>query len=831
MAGNNDEGQWTNVRFDITDLLQPISPVVDTTGTIIEVLVTSLNVLGALLEVAKTFTVGLLNPLRALAEEVLLRIRAYLADLRRIGFYIYIGDSIRTQPNYSALLGGYPAFENRIIRSLTSGQDRSRPQANDGTSTTAVVFYSSTDLSAIADVLELDRSLRRLFGVRIPFQPYTAPTNVRVLYGNPDLGLASFTPLGKRITALGSAQAAAVQWQMPSGFQNTDQRIPAPGGFLVEISTVAGGFRMSADAPLVDSTNPGVIVGRKRMPVLDSQTNQPVVIYGGTDSIRVDTTPSANAGQAYLVLDQNTPYIPVNALRTLEQEDGKRYFGRTLFVRNATIRAMPPGQGFSMVIRKEDLPYTGDVVFDFPSPGDLYGKPRITNTYQPSNYYIRIRAVDPIRARQIMASRASGTGSTGNPLAFNYPLYDEVTSADIEASATTQVGLLLSNSDPGAFSTLSSEAIVSFPSDSRLAQTIQVALIIAVLSRSDLPVNTQAPADGVARLPTGLESIMKQQFKALELNRAFYTRFENDPVGFARAVLQKTGAITNKILNSLVSSGLGDTIIRVGGPLLQFRWADFNPSYPNQTILESLSDAVGISRTRSNSPALVWSTGNTTSLRSRRMPQFWPWLSSAPLTPTPQISNFVSYNLKGSVLTDYSPSIRGDATSDFCRNALADLYPVAQNVLAITLTQPTNSLATVSGNWVAVKFLPNGIPQLEKLLGNLDTFMSGLLSGLDGVGNALVDYIDFIQSRIRNLQALLDQIQGLIQYLDSLTLPSASVLVVSANGTIGIVQGIINAENKPQDSNQSYGYGFAVVGVGLPAPLSALVQALFAGSD
>jgi hypothetical protein len=832
----NNEGSWVTVQPSIEPLLAPIQPVLTILESVLEVLITTLNVASAILEVVKTFIAGLLNPIRALVEELVALVKGFLSDLRSIGLYLYVGDAKQAKPNFSVLLGGYAAFENRLVRALVDGNDATRPQATSATSVIGVVFYLSVDITLVFQILRLRRALQRLFGFKVDdAPPFPAPVQLSVNYGNPSLGLASFTGITKRLSVSGQLQAASLRWRMPAPQQNTPNPSPPPGGFVVEVCTVSGGLGVYADAPVINS---GTIVGRKKIGVIDPLSSESVVAYGGTDNIATESfTNSPDAPQIYFVANQNDPVIPVNALQALETTTEKRYFGRSFFVRNSAIRALPPGQGFGMMIRKEDLPYTGTVVLAEGGKGHLYGDLEVRNAYQPSKLYVVVRAVDEDRAKQILAAPGrEGTGSAGNPATYTYPLYQTITPADIKASATAEgeyEAIIDSDNTRGGFGRASTFAGINFPSDALVVDTIQTALLIAILSRSDLPVPiseggaTPVATPGTAAQPTGLEAISKTELKSLSLDNQFFARFKDNPQAFCKTLLNRVETIANRLLQSALLSLEPTLVSEVGREILAFKWSDADPRLPSVTILQSVRDTASgmeplIGSTRYSNPVFLSLT-----LRSppaERAPYFWDTTSLGGTALENRRTN-----------TDNSPIVIGEESSGFsvgvfCRNALADVYDNAQAVLSLITDTNPNRVGPyqVSPNWVAIRFIPNGIPQLDRLLANIEAFADAFLDGLSNVGQAIIAYIEFLQARIRDIQAFLDQIQAIIDFIRSLTLPSVSALVVTGTGTGGLLRSIVSADNKPADSPNAYGFGFGVVGVGLPVFIMDLLGAILA---
>ena len=116
------------------------------------------------------------------------------------------------------------------------------------------------------------------------------------------------------------------------------------------------------------------------------------------------------------------------------------------------------------------------------------------------------------------------------------------------------------------------------------------------------------------------------------------------------------------------------------------------------------------------------------------------------------------------------------------------------------------------------------------MLSKVEDWLLALLSALDGVIERIIAYIEAVQARIYQFQALIEWIRSLIKSLD-FALPSASGLVVVANGTDGVLMDLISAGNKPADDPQSMGCGLIVVAGGVPMLLLDLFAAIMGGSS
>jgi hypothetical protein len=84
--------------------------------------------------------------------------------------------------------------------------------------------------------------------------------------------------------------------------------------------------------------------------------------------------------------------------------------------------------------------------------------------------------------------------------------------------------------------------------------------------------------------------------------------------------------------------------------------------------------------------------------------------------------------------------------------------------------------------------------------------------------------------RIEEIQALINKIKGLIDFLLNLKIGGNVALLYSVNeGTTGIVGNLLNSQSKPPfNQGESLGFGACFVFGGYPTFLPALLQA-FAG--
>lgn len=123
--------------------------------------------------------------------------------------------------------------------------------------------------------------------------------------------------------------------------------------------------------------------------------------------------------------------------------------------------------------------------------------------------------------------------------------------------------------------------------------------------------------------------------------------------------------------------------------------------------------------------------------------------------------------------------------------------------------------------WESYRFFPRVFPDVEEILQEVNDFVESMLAGFKGIVDALVQYIESIQSRIAELQNFILRITALLNALlvKINSVASFSALLVEAQGGKGLLQNFINADSKPQDDLDDVGAGIAVVFGGVPTLL------------
>ena len=849
---------WVTVQPSLDPILAPVNAVLAGIDAVLSALIAILNIVQTILNIIKAFLLGLLDPLTAIIKAIIAEIRAIINDLKQMGFYVHIGDIrlVQFSNNFQDIRGGFQAFERRCIARLVDKRDLSRPNFSSSSAALAGFFYvSGQDVDAIIRVII---TIAGFFGKKPKTQAaFPQPTGLSVVYGNEPF--SSFKELGAALSGGEPPNKAILKWKMPAGpGGGAGFKIPAPKGWIIEVSTVESGLKVVGTVPADMGSNsifPPIIsaVG------IDPVTNGVLEVYGGADMVGSEsedysdvwpTDPSdPRAVKLWFQKDINTPLIPPKAL---SKDNGGPWLGAAFFVPNKGIALAMPGQEFNAVFEASMLPKDADIEQD---TSDAYGIKFTERT--ASSYFFRVRAV----AESVLDAVEDGSPHNPQPMSEESLRLYKFTSDNIRQAKSGRLFPTPPNApdlNVGDWGIASQAVEAAFPSESSQSyvQAIQLALIVMLLSRSDAsaPSKPGKFSSGTVLGTTGLEEVSQKLFKQMKVNQKWFN--QEDPTKWAKTTYAKSLATANTLYSmASLSETIMAAVVEIAQPLFTATWkscaVSWNPlkggtSSPGPAITIAQTFGIGAVEYEGKTPKEVrndpllgcapnWKSVPVQDTRGKlgyfnvvggpaRSPGFGvqPGTASDKWTP-------------GNGSLDYSPvvyTLSDDATQvtyvAFVRNLLLanpDLVSSAAGVLKVTaaIRSPKD------GGWEVYRPLYEMLAPLDQVLTKVEDWLLALLSALDGVIERIIAYIEAIQARIYQLQALIEWIRSLIKSLD-FALPSASGLVVVANGTDGILMDLISAGNKPADDPQSMGCGLIVVAGGVPMLLLDLFAAIMGGS-
>lgn len=786
---------WTTIGVQLPQTVLDASSILD---SLVGALLQLFELAQTVLDVVRAFLISLLDPIQALIAALIEQIEALLADLRQLGVYL-TGDFASQWP-FNDLLGGYAAYERRMIARLTDRSDPSRPDFSPKTTVLGVFFYTSFTSEELFKALNFLDSMRRFFGVPTTEPNLPQPVGLKVAYGVSSTGVGAFG-LAQDVLDTGAEPSVAVlQWTLPSPNPPVAWPLPAPKGFLVEISPYENGLQLAYSTPAPQAQDPSHIV----QGLVTSPEGRPFRLYGGslvTSSLSEGVTtiagyasPTGPALTPELIAQvQKSFYVPVPA----------------------GFNVVSPGQPFTLVLRLADMPLTVDVVDN--------------------------EAVIGSQATEVYARVSSVTGE-----GFSWRLTDTQVIAGAALQSVRLQGSEVAKGAPSA------PLKITFPSAKVGAwlDLVTTALAVFALSRSDLPaqgVGASFQVDTAAE-PTGLEALADIVAPLVK------TPAGRDVVSWRSALLQRCRGAANALLQK-------------GGPppdyLLDFLVQQ--NSYLTSVTWEGLAGGLGEGLTILQSLAQTSDPGfgvaahplQVADLDSEFLAcRIGPGGVDLARTPGFQVPDaYVSaiepeglYLRVGQGSADMSPVLyaQNPLRVQFCRNVLLSNPEVLTQAAAVLNFAVAPLSGSRGGAWLEYRLFPQGLVPVDAALNEIQGFLNVVQTGTTGIVDSVTAYIDFLQARILELEALLQRIQGMIDLLQVVQIPEASGLIVTGEGTAGILSEFVTAENKPSDSGTvltritpegralvggTYGVGAAIVTGGLPTALVTLFGSLFVTSD
>ncbi len=845
---------WINgndlLSKEIPQIPGSVQVVLNLWKSIIDFLLAILDFMLIALDILKSFMIGLIDPIVAIIEEILSQIEDYIMDLRNVGVYI-TSDVPIMKPPFTDILGGFQAFENRMIRRLIDKSDPTRPVFSENTAVFSVFMYYSVQkllpdaASGIADALdgeegeeeegeeeegeeeegeEEERSetvnyligllnqFYTIFGIQNEEQvnSFLTPVDVRASFFdtvedkilgviNPNAIMLSTSP--PRSVMLNWNMSSYSSSQKYSSFQNDP-----PHGFIIEVSTVKDGLglfyeRYNGDGSLSSS---GMVV---------DPNNNKYFLYGGYDSISDSVgynTPGSGVVSVFLRKDINSTKIPVDLLK----QDDKYMLQRSFFIKTSDMYevALSPRfvekKGYTFDFNADDLPYD----CEFKDSGGVIEI--VEDSIKiPSTVYVRIYAVsDKINRAEDSYLRFGITKIDNKPLQLIIG----------EGSSGISFG------DRGP---VSEPIEVTMPSITAnlMVQMIMASLSVLVLSRSDVEVWGSGDKEGKSNKKTGLESYGSLISTILDENdvNSYYSKYDQesgDDIDFRNNLYNGVVVLANKLYSDIGGNqDLESMIIEKYGDILNWKWSD------SLDTIKSQGDTISI-----DDDDNVYYLDNTI-LGSLKYPYSFNrkpvLLNNIQYSIGSRSPGFFSINSNyGSV--DDSPSFlltKSDRNkvNIFCRNMFSkEIYEMARSILSVSASKETKSQD--DGEWLVLK-LGNVLPFEPYLLSAVD-FLRGILVGSpSSVVDVIVTMIEFLENKVKEIQEFIERLDALISMFILVKIPIGSIMMGYSLGTDQLLGNLIGADNKPIDGEDFYGAGAAIVFSGVPSMVVDILIGVFGG--
>jgi hypothetical protein len=643
VVDSTDLGKWGTVTLRPPDFLEDIKNGVNTVaGFMNEVL----DLLLTGLEIAKAFSVGYIDPISNLLQVLIDQINELLRNIAQIGIYL-TGDWNLLKDPYEDIRGGFAAYEQRMVARLVDRGDPTRPDISSSEKVFAFFGYVSADISQIDQPIRTVRSLLKLFNADVI--PTSATLPAPIVSPDPQYGSeAGYTGLVEAFQTTDVPDVVQVNWTAASSLGKAPQtQYPSqpPSGFLVAVSTVREGIRLSYDRPIRDGgkkpsdADPDEQVQIRESGYMLDNRGKPILLYGGdhTYSIpndlsywRSSQTRTTKNGVLVLkdgvtrvfgTLDVNNQ-IPIN-LDLLQGVEGEHYIQDLFYVGALSSPLSWTTDTYSIEFTPDQLPR--HATFKQASDGSI----ELVDEGSVLTYYVRVATVtERIPSEETyqwdLDDVAKKRDNAGVPVNVNLTAF-------LTDGKRPTVGVDISDwSDP---------VEISFPSEltSQYMTVLETALTVFALSRPDLPTLTelgmgqeltfdgieqvkietpqtadqvyQAVMDGniqkqVARQATGLEVYRDLYFKYFRDGLAsvppIYRKALLDAVRKAAQEIYQRGGSNPALEKTIVEATeelrtwtLGDILDRHADPLVRAMspWFSSGNTIDDPTILEALESS------------------------------------------------------------------------------------------------------------------------------------------------------------------------------------------------------------------------------------------------
>jgi len=136
------------------------------------------------------------------------------------------------------------------------------------------------------------------------------------------------------------------------------------------------------------------------------------------------------------------------------------------------------------------------------------------------------------------------------------------------------------------------------------------------------------------------------------------------------------------------------------------------------------------------------------------------------------------------------------------------------------------------GAWIAIRFL-DVMPGIGDFLETIKNWVESIKNSTQSIVDTMVKYIEWLESRIIEIQQLIRRINALIQSLlgHLFQVPQCSALMCISNGTDGLLADYMNSQHKPSDGPLAYGAGIALVVPTIPSFVYKLLLQIFKQED
>ena len=773
------------------DFYQLLDEAKEKTDAIFEVVNLTFALVNSALDFIASLLIDFTNPLKPIIEEIIALLESFISDLRNFGWYL-TWDKKQIDKNLSeSLLGGYTAFENRMVEKLLDLNDPTRPNFSPESKVFAMTFFAGADASKLGSVIAYIKKLLKLFlSFKGESDKAEAPINVKVGYYNDIVGDIEtpnvYKPDGVRI-----------KWNLPAP-PSTNKILPKtfilPDYFLFSVAT--------------RKTNEKIAyINRKFREPYDLVG---IDLFGEEKSTIQDFTGGITDPRLWPLIKTDGEFTKLDESKELEPLD-----------------KMPDGIGTlgSFVLKGEDDYYLNTI-----------DEQKISDVYRCFIY------------------GGGGGGLVGdNDFSFDIPLENLKLNKNLMSEYyISMYSLTIDSEDYNSIKKTTTElpGLLRLGTQDQLkeggfltAGRVGESLFTLAIPKGEL---SKPSATVVIKSPSEIREKYLKAVKFYWLAHLLsqpYLDYHIDRLGFDKPVGKEGELIRafgeNSVYKNLYNSSQTSQEFALGiQEWLRKILLKFKSGMPSDATLNSLKNSLDkINEFPLDLEEMVKTTAkggtNSVVLPSNEDGPTGPYQ----VTQTMQSANYDSATqtmFNNDILHDAWPASKQPWIFDegvfighlFFHKDFKETFSLARRV--VTLSPPVSS----EGNWINQRpFRDSDLSSLTNVLDTIKKYMEGFLKGLEGIVAQILKFIHMLKTRIAQVQAIIAKIKSLIDLILSFRFPSGIYGTFHlADGTAGLISALQQSEDKPDIGSGGYGAGLMVVaGGGIPASLIDFFIALMGG--
>ena len=788
-----------------------IEPPIEAIQSFLELVNNILDFSLFLLDFVKAFVSNFLNPLLSLIRQIITLLKGLLQDLKQIG--VYFTSDFALFDDHNKLLGGYPAFERRMMARLSNEEDVNRPNFSPQSACIAMYFYGDTAFSniSISDIIEAIQKFIGFFSPNKKPRKIAQPTNIS----------ATAVKIRENIFSEPTEDGLQLTWQVA-----TSANAAPVGGFIIEISTVSDGFYLAYDAE-VKNANSTVKGGTKRVRglVQDSLTKKNVKIFGGRTLVQ--NIKSSNEVKYKLVAD------PTSA--TTYDIDKLKLDGmcqRTYFVPVYPL-SMDNSKDWSVIIKYADLPEATELETGSAIPRNKVAVRIMTVTKGSRKKIEKLSGFDE-----------QGFASVREPQAYHTDLKISY-NIDIKADHSGRLAVKDPKYVPvdGLCATLmvGGDAIEHSPPS--LPIKVNVAgvskefremcfgvVAMAILRGYDI--SDQNPALAAMMKVVNMEVMGMQTSKRYKDGGNFGKRLKRDINDALDKAFERV-TCTETIQQTLMDVVLGNSELKT--QLMETQAMFFKsdigflfgntrqlfkkfPSRKNREIQQGLLNK-RFKKMKANyaseTPCYLGKFKDTVSRGSKTMDTSKILIELAWFFAVPNSMNVIDQ--------------QSDDKGEFDNEEEAFILTVL-NLLFGSMALDSSS------DWACFRLFPAGIGWVEDTFNVMINFLESVEETLEAFGKKILKAIAAIEEKIKRIQQIIEIIDRFLEMLKGFTLElqfPLYALVHTANGTDDLVAKLLSSGAKPQANNptETHAAGMLMIAGGVPSILLEIIVKLLVAEE